>query len=63
MNDLSDVIIIHTTGLEEGIRCALCKNPIKTDRGCDALCSVNENDVKRVINVINSMKIKGDCSC
>lgn len=60
MNDLSDTIIIHTTGLEESIRCALCKNIMKTDRGCDGLCSVNENDVKRIIDIINSMQIKGD---
>lgn len=63
MIDLSDLIIIHTIGLEESIRCALCKNPMKTDHGCDGLCSVNENDVKRVINVINSMQIKGDYLC
>lgn len=63
MNDLSDLIIIHTTGLEESIRCALCKNPMKTDRGCDGLCSVDENDVQKVLDVIDSMRVKGDCPC
>lgn len=52
--ETSDTILIHTQGLEEGIRCAMCTNPIKSDRGCDGGCSVNETIYKKVIEVIDN---------
>lgn len=38
---LYDTISIHTNGLEEGIRCAVCTNQIKSDTGCDGGCCVD----------------------
>lgn len=47
-----DTRIIHTDGLEEGIRCAMCTNSMANDRGCDGGCAVNESMYKRVLDVI-----------
>lgn len=48
----NDTKIIHTDGLEEGIRCAMCTNPMANNRGCDGGCDVNESMYKRVLDVI-----------
>ncbi len=49
-----DVMAIHTQGLAEGIRCAMCTNSIKSDRGCDGGCVVDDDMYKNVMNTINS---------
>lgn len=48
----NDKRTIHTDGLEEGIRCAMCTNPMANDRGCDGGCIVNESMYQNVLNVI-----------
>ena len=53
-----DTISIHTNGLEEGIRCAVCTNQIKSDTGCDGGCCVDENLVKRICDVIHNFECK-----
>ena len=53
-----DTISIHTNGLEEGIRCAVCTNHIKSDTGCDGGCCVDENLVKRICDVIHKFECK-----
>ena len=53
-----DTISIHTNGLEEGIRCAVCTNQIKSDTGCDGGCCVDENLVKRICDVIHKFECK-----
>ena len=55
---LYDTISIHTNGLEEGIRCAVCTNQIKSDTGCDGGCCVDENLVKRICDVIHKLECK-----
>ena len=55
---LYDTISIHTNGLEEGIRCAVCTNRIKSDTGCDGGCRVDENLVKRICDVIHNFECK-----
>ena len=55
---LYDTISIHTNGLEEGIRCAVCTNQIKSDIGCDGGCCVDENLVKRICDVIHKFECK-----
>lgn len=49
-----DVMAIHTQGLAEGIRCAMCTNSLKSDRGCDGGCVVNEDMHKEVMNTIKN---------
>ena len=44
---------IYTDGLDEGIRCAMCTNTMKSDRGCDGGCVVNDAMYKRVMEVIS----------
>ena len=56
--ELYDTISIHTNGLEEGIRCAVCTNQIKSDTGCDGGCCVDENLVKRICDVIHKFECK-----
>ena len=56
--ELYDTILIHTNGLEEGIRCAVCTNQIKSDIGCDGGCCVDENLVKRICDVIHKLECK-----
>lgn len=48
----NDLALIHTEGLDEGIRCAMCTNAMKSDRGCDGSCVVNETMYKKVLKVI-----------
>ena len=49
-----DVMAIHTQGLAEGIRCAMCTNSIKSDRGCDGDCIVDEDMYKKVADTIRN---------
>ena len=49
-----DVMAIHTQGLAEGIRCAMCTNSLKSDRGCDGGCVVNEDMYREVMNTIKN---------
>ena len=37
-----DMRLIYANPLAEAIRCAMCTNPIKSDRGCDGGCKVDE---------------------
>jgi hypothetical protein len=56
-----DVMAIHTQGLAEGIRCAMCTNSMKSDRGCDGGCVVDEDMYKKVMDTINNqMFYKGE---
>lgn len=52
MSNQEDTIIVHATGLTEGIRCAMCKNPIRSDRGCDGGCMVDTELLEKVLKVI-----------
>lgn len=53
-SDSDDVMAIHTQGLTEGIRCAMCTNSMKSDRGCDGGCVVDNEMYKKVIDTINN---------
>lgn len=50
---MSDLITINTNGLEEAIRCAICENPIKSERGCDGSCRYDEKLLNRIIEAVN----------
>ena len=41
-----------TSDLIEEIRCAMCRNQMKTDRGCDGNCRVDENLYKAIIQIL-----------
>lgn len=48
----NDLALIHTEGLDEEIRCTMCTNYMKSDRGCDGSCVVDKNMYKAVIDAI-----------
>ena len=48
----NDLVLIHTEGLDEEIRCTMCTNHMKSDRGCDGSCVVNKDMYKAVIDAI-----------
>ena len=48
----NDLALIHTEGLDEEIRCAMCTNSMKSDRGCDGSCVVNKDMYKAVMDAI-----------
>ena len=50
----NDIALIHTEGLDEEIRCAMCTNPIANDRGCNGSCTVNDKMYKKVIDTIEN---------
>lgn len=50
---MSDLITINADGLEEAIRCAICENQIKSERGCDGSCRYDEKLFKRIIEAVN----------
>lgn len=45
--------VIDICGLEEGIRCAICENPMHTDNGCDGNCKYNEKAFKRITDLLD----------
>lgn len=50
---MSELAIFNTQGLEEGIRCAMCTNSMKSNRGCDGGCIVDTNLYKKVLDVLH----------
>ena len=49
-----NLITINTDGLEEGIRCILCKNNMKTEIGCDGSCVVDNFILAKICDEISS---------
>ena len=54
---MSDLIrrqaAIDTDGLDEEIRCEMCRNPMHTDRGCDGGCTYDEKLYKRIMQILD----------
>lgn len=48
----SNVILVND-GVTEAVRCAMCNNPNKSDRGCDGACSYDEVLYKKIIDAIH----------
>lgn len=44
---------IDADGLDEEIRCEMCKNPMHTDRGCDGNCKYDEILYEKIIQILN----------
>lgn len=54
----SNIQAIYTEALEEGIRCAMCTNTIKSDTGCDGGCIVDTKMYNKVMTEINSRLLR-----
>lgn len=48
----NDLALIYTEGLDEEIRCTMCTNYMKSDRGCDGSCVVDKDMYKAVMDAI-----------
>ena len=56
-NMLDDLIsrqaAIDAEGLDEQIRCEMCRNPMHTDRGCDGNCKYDEKLYERIMQILD----------
>ena len=52
----SNVISVYD-GVSEAVRCAMCSNPNKSDRGCDGACSYDEKLYKRIMDAIDESRV------
>ena len=54
MNDLiSRWAAIDTEGLDEEIRCEICRNPMHTSRGCDGNCTYDEKLYEKIMQILD----------
>jgi hypothetical protein len=44
--------VVNPEGLEEGICCAMCTNPMRSDRGCNGECQYDEALYNRICEVV-----------
>ena len=44
---------IDAEGLDEQIRCEMCRNPMHTDRGCDGNCKYDEKLYERIMQILD----------
>ena len=51
-----NVILVYD-GVSEAVRCAMCSNPNKSDRGCDGACSYDEKLYKRIMDAIDESRV------
>lgn len=49
---MSDIIRISKVGLYETVRCAICKNPNQTERGCDGACQVDKELHEKIVEAV-----------
>ena len=54
----SEIQAIYTEALEEGIRCAMCTNAMKSEKGCDGGCVVDTKMYNKVMAEINSRLLR-----
>ena len=43
---------IDVEGLDEQIRCEICRNPMHTNRGCDGNCKYDEKLYERIMQIL-----------
>ena len=44
---------IDTEGLDEEIRCEMCRNPMHTSRGCDGNCTYDEKLYEKIMQILD----------
>lgn len=50
---MNDLYLIDINGIEEEIRCIICKNQIKTDKGCDGNCKYDESLFGKITTMLD----------
>ena len=54
MSDLTErQAAIDVEGIDEQIRCEMCRNPMHTDRGCDGNCKYDEKLYERIMQILD----------
>ena len=54
MKDLiSRQAAIDAEGLDEEIRCEICRNPMHTSRGCDGNCTYDEKLYEKIMQILD----------
>lgn len=54
------IVKIEMEGLVEGVRCAICTNSMKSEKGCDGSCEVDSHTYEKILEVIMNNIVK-DC--
>lgn len=64
-NNVNNLIIktIIIDGLDEEIRCTMCRNPMKSDRGCDGGCKYDEKLYEDIINILKERISSNQNAC
>ena len=52
---MTDKILITEEALAETIRCAICKNPNKTERGCDGSCQYDKELHEKIVEAVTGI--------
>ena len=52
MDPIDRQAAIDTEGLDEQIRCEMCRNPMHTDRGCDGNCKYDEKLYEKIMQIL-----------
>lgn len=56
-NLISRQAAIYVEGLDEEIKCEMCRNPMRTNKGCDGNCQYDEKLYERIMQILDE-KIK-----
>lgn len=52
---MSDIILISKVGLYETVKCAICENPIKSERGCDGSCQYDKELHEKIVEAVEGI--------
>ena len=48
-----EICLIDAEGLDEEIRCEMCRNPMRSDTGCDGGCAYDEKLYEKIVHLLN----------
>lgn len=48
-----EICLIDAEGLDEEIRCEMCRNPMRSDTGCDGGCTYDEKLYEKIVHLLN----------
>jgi hypothetical protein len=48
-----EICLIDAEGLDEEIRCVMCRNPMRSDTGCDGGCTYDEKLYEKIVHLLN----------
>lgn len=48
-----EICLIDAEGLDEEIRCEMCRNPMRSNTGCDGGCTYDEKLYEKIVRLLN----------